>query len=104
MVGSLRAFHTENGGLSAARNYGLKAARGKYIGFVDSDDWIESDMCDMLLRKLEETGADICLCGFVNDDYSSINDSCLEEAAYTGKKILEAILDEKINNNVWNKL
>lgn len=41
----IRVLHKKNGGLSSARNYGCKAAQGKWIMFVDGDDWIEPDMC-----------------------------------------------------------
>ena len=40
----IKVIHKENGGLSSARNAGLDACTGDYIGFVDSDDWIEPDM------------------------------------------------------------
>ena len=59
----MRIFHTENRGLSCARNLGLDEAKGEWIGFVDSDDWIEPDMYEALLKKAEETGADIVECG-----------------------------------------
>ena len=57
----VRVFHKENGGVSSARNVGLDNARGEWITFVDADDWIESDMLELLLRKGEETGADIVM-------------------------------------------
>lgn len=57
------AIHQENRGLSAARNSGLKAARGKYVGFVDSDDWIKADMFASMVQRMEETGAEVCACG-----------------------------------------
>ncbi len=60
----IRVFHTENKGLSAARNLGLREAKGEYIGFVDSDDWIEPDMYEVLLKRMQETGADISVCSF----------------------------------------
>ena len=41
----VKTLHKQNGGLSSARNYGCRAARGKWIMFVDGDDWIEPDMC-----------------------------------------------------------
>lgn len=48
----IRVFHTQNKGLSAARNLGLREAKGDYIGFVDSDDWIEPNMFEVLLQQL----------------------------------------------------
>ena len=55
----IRVFHTENQGLSAARNLGLEKATGEWIGFVDSDDWIEPDMYEKLLNRILETDVDI---------------------------------------------
>ena len=52
----------ENEGVSAARNDALKVATGEYVLFVDSDDWIESNMCDIMLAKLQEFDADVCMC------------------------------------------
>lgn len=50
----IRVFHKENGGSSSARNVGLDHASGEYIGFVDSDDYIEPDMYERLLRAIND--------------------------------------------------
>lgn len=50
----IRVFHKENGGASSARNVGLKYATGAYLGFVDSDDYVASDMYEKLLGALKE--------------------------------------------------
>lgn len=55
-------IHQENYGVSVARNIGIGKARGEYIGFVDSDDWIEPDMYETLLRKAEAEKADVVMC------------------------------------------
>lgn len=58
----IKVFHKKNGGLSDARNVGLKAAFGKYIGFVDSDDWIADKMYEKLLQSINETHSQIAAC------------------------------------------
>lgn len=57
----------ENGGLSSARNEGLKHAVGRYIIFIDSDDWIEEDYLEQLTRTIDEQ-ADVVVCGYKLDD------------------------------------
>lgn len=63
----LRVIHKENGGVSSARNEGLKIARGEFIGFVDSDDWIELDMYEKLVTGIRN--ADAVSCGYVDYPY-----------------------------------
>lgn len=55
--------HRNNGGLSAARNTGIKLAKGKYIWFVDSDDYIENDSIEIILKKIIED-KDIIICNY----------------------------------------
>lgn len=54
-------IHKENGGLSSARNAGLSAATGEYVGFVDSDDWISKGMYEHLVQAIEKTGSQIAI-------------------------------------------
>ena len=100
----VRVFHTENRGLSATRNLGLREANGEYIGFVDSDDWIEPDMYELLLRRIQETGADISVCGGWYEAIDYRREFAFTEAVYTHIESLEHLVDGGINNGVWNKL
>lgn len=59
----VRVLHKKNGGLSDARNAGIDAARGEYLGFVDSDDEIAPDMYESLLQNLVQGKADMAVCG-----------------------------------------
>lgn len=58
----IRVIHQKNKGASAARNCGITAASGNYIGFIDSDDWIDKDMYELLVNTAIEHHADIVRC------------------------------------------
>lgn len=59
----VRVLHIENGGQGRARNKGMELARGEYLGFVDSDDWVEPSMYRKLLETAEREHADVVVCG-----------------------------------------
>ncbi len=65
--GRFRVFHQENAGTSATRESALHLATGDYIQFVDSDDWIESNMLECMLQKAMEADADIVGCNFIRE-------------------------------------
>lgn len=60
----IRLFHKENGGLVSARQYGFPLARGEYVTFVDSDDWIDPSMYQAMCGAAKETGADTVCCNY----------------------------------------
>lgn len=59
----IRVFHKTNGGPSSARNLGLENAKGDFIWFVDSDDWVESNAIELLLYEVKKFKSDICFFG-----------------------------------------
>ena len=65
--GRIRVIHKTNGGLPSARNAGIEAATGKYVWFIDADDWIDPDAAEVMLQTAESTQAEITVCGLVND-------------------------------------
>lgn len=58
----VRVFHKENGGVSSARNFGLDNAKGEWIAFVDSDDWIETTMFELMYEKAVKDGTELVYC------------------------------------------
>lgn len=107
----IKVIHKKNEGLSEARNSGLEIARGEYIGFVDSDDYIETNMYEYLLSLLKINNADISVCGFqkVWDDIKSRKEenTIIENnnIVLKSKDAIEYIVDDQIlKSYAWNKL
>lgn len=74
-------LHKKNEGVSIASNTGIEMASGRYITFVDHDDWIDKDMCKKAYEKIEKTDSDVAIWNY----NSYCKDSC-KKAYYKGKK------------------
>lgn len=75
----IKIFNIKHAGISKARNIGLKYAQGLYIGFVDSDDWIEQDMYYNMLRNIVMYNSDISICNIIKEDeYGNIISKIIE--------------------------
>ena len=103
----VRVLDKPNGGLADARNAGLEAAKGKYIEFIDGDDWIEPDLLERCIAKLEETDADIVIFDiyqyFVQTDTKEIiSHDYDEKQVYRLYDHPEMIT--KMKNAAWNKI
>ena len=69
--GRIKTFHIQNSGPSAARNIGIENARSGYLGFVDSDDWIDAEMYRILLNRAREAQADLVFCNYIYENPQS---------------------------------
>jgi len=105
----IKVIHRTNGGLSAARNSGLNIATGDYIGFVDSDDYIDLNMYEIMLNNIERFGASIANCGYheVGNDTFVRKFSNKITLLDTSEALEVYALEGEgkyISNSVWNKL
>lgn len=98
----IRVLHKENGGLTSAWKAGVGIATGKYIGFVDSDDWIEPEMYERLWASAEQYDSDMVVCGLVFDyEDSSIpkrKEGSAFEKEFYDREALEALFPGLIND------
>lgn len=112
----ITVIHKLNGGLVSARKAGVKAAKGKYIGFVDGDDWVENDFFKKMLSKAEQHNADVVVSDFYSD-YPNKRVKCisnLQVGFYDKDKMKNEIFPQLIYNGkmfefgvvpaIWNKL
>lgn len=104
----IQVIHKKNGGLSEARNIAISKASGRYIGFVDSDDYIEPDMYELLLRTLLESKADVSSC-YALDEPEAKPFCSKRGRRYVTLKDCEAVRDLFVSNQylrhaAWNKL
>lgn len=101
-------IHQKNMGVSAARNAGLDIARGRYIGFVDSDDWIEPQMYEVMMDAIRENGADMAVCGvrYADEDGKFTRADRLSEGVYSRDGLLEDVfaMPNKLGGGCCNKV
>lgn len=76
------SLHKQNGGLSDARNYGIEASHGKYVGLVDGDDFVKPDMFATLYQILIKNDADISMCGFADYYKDNIRNDSDDKSVY----------------------
>ena len=104
----VKVIHKENGGVSSARNMGLKKAKGQYIQFVDSDDWVARDYTEKLVAGIEKNSSELVIGGmiFVHDQIQEVRS--LKECSIKQKEVWERqfgfLYKEYYLNSVWNKL
>ncbi len=104
----INVIHQENRGVSAARNAGLDLARGEYIGFVDSDDWIEPEMYETMVGLANEQEQDVVICGARqwSESGSPLFIDFPSEGRYNKDELLEAMYStpNPLSGCLWNKL
>lgn len=107
----IRVIHQENAGLAQVRNVLMAAARGAYITFVDSDDALEPTCLEVLMRDLQETGADVSICSWSEIHGDGVRRELSWDhkekglQVWTTEQAVKTLLYQKgIDNNSWGKL
>jgi glycosyltransferase involved in cell wall biosynthesis len=111
----IKVIHKQNGGLSDARNCGIEASSGKFIAFIDSDDFIAPDFYEYLLSLQKENNADIAECNFIRVyeekqdefEFPIKKENIILKTDGVGALFLFMSDDDEISTNsvvVWNKL
>lgn len=102
---NIKVIHKINGGLVSARKEGLSAAKGKYISYVDSDDWIEENMYEEMLKKIEVEQADLATSGCIRDygSHSIVDRENIPADVYEGEKLQKGLKDQLIDTNLFFK-
>lgn len=104
----IEVIHKTNGGISDARNVGINKAKGKYIAFLDPDDYIVKDMYETLYKNLIKYKADISICKYqyiqeekqLNFNNDSNNIFIMDKM----QAMKELLINKTITNHLWNKL
>lgn len=105
----IKIINKPNKGVSSARNSGIDAAGGDYIGFVDADDWIHPDMYKNMYEKITKTQSDICICNYIVEypDHSrkmilNTKKTVLDKKNQINRLILNMISPKDLNINSYS--
>lgn len=101
-------IHQQNKGVSAARNAGLEVAKGKYISFPDSDDFLEREMFEKMISIMQRNEADVAICGvnYCDEEGNIIRSDLIEQNAYNHEQLMFSIfgMPNPLGGACWNKI
>lgn len=109
----IQVIHKENGGAPSARNIAIDMAQGKYLYFLDSDDWVEKSMLQDMVTLAEENEAELIVAGYYIDTYYSEGEKFtqtqgIKSICYPSKEVFRKeayqLFDENLLYTPWNKL
>lgn len=99
----VKAFHKQNEGVSAARQYGMDNAVGEYVIHIDPDDWVEPKMLEELYKKAKEDNADMVICDFYENSYKGQIYIKQQPSSLDSKVVLKELF-KHLHGSCCNKL
>lgn len=100
----VRAYSFDNQGISKTRNYGIDVAKGEYIAFIDSDDYVEIDFLEEMYNYIKKSNADISVCDYYTvNEKDDIKEVLIEDFSISSIRENPQLL-WKVNSSPWNKL
>ncbi len=108
----IKVITQKNKGISSARNTGLTVSNGAFFGFIDSDDYLEADMYELLLKKMIHTKADIAACSYYinknGSDYKTINHKPVPKNILSASKSMKYVYQrdtyKAVGGYIWTRL
>lgn len=102
----IKVVHKTNGGVSSARNKGIEQANGRYISFVDADDYLEQDFLETMLHGIEQYAADLVCCRVAFDSKQGIRYQKASKISIFNQKesIVAMLLPNSFHGWPWNKM
>ena len=102
----IKVIHKVNSGQADCRNQALEICQGTYIGFVDSDDWIDESMYEVLMDDLKTTNSDIAICNHYEESKNKTLCKNASDKRYILKnqEIQELVIKDKIKSYIWQML
>lgn len=100
-------IHKENQGVSSARNDGIKISRGKFITFVDSDDYVEDNFIEVMYNNIKKYNCDVSICNYYYEKNDKIVKSKIEkeiQCELDNKEFYKNLIFNHYRGVLWNKL
>lgn len=105
----IKVIHKENGGLSSARNAGIDNATGDYVMFEDSDDWLETELIERCVKRIEEEESDLVIFGYkkIDERGHNLGEFTFGDSTLSKEELVQQLYSRIVEMSfgyAWNKL